>query len=130
MSSDLQVKVWIFIIFVAIYASAKFMGGSKVYVCRDCGYRGKALKAYKGSLLIEIILWCCFIVPGLIYSIYRASSSQKVCRNCRHPSIIPASSPILTNQDTHSSHQLKECPSCAELIRKQARKCRFCGHRL
>jgi uncharacterized membrane protein len=99
MDRDVEVKVWIFLIFVAIYFLVKFMANSKVYVCRDCGYRGRAFKAYKGSILIEIILWCCFILPGIIYSIYRASSSQKVCRNCRHPAIIPADSPILIERD-------------------------------
>ncbi|MGA2224905.1 MAG: hypothetical protein ABSH41_10725, partial [Syntrophobacteraceae bacterium] len=95
----IEVKVLIFLIFVAIYFLVKFMANSKVYVCRDCGYRGRAFKAYKGSVSIEIILWCCFILPGIIYSIYRASSSQKICRNCRHPAIIPADSPILIERD-------------------------------
>ena len=44
---------------------------------------GRQAKAdYRGHLLIEIVLWCCFLLPGLIYTIWRHCSGYKGCRAC------------------------------------------------
>jgi len=64
------------------------------FICSDCHYVGKPLRITKGSLIIEIILWICFFIPGLIYSIWRQTSKQSICPACRHQStMIPVSSP-------------------------------------
>ncbi len=62
-------------------------------VCTQCGYVGKPKRAIKGNGFIEIILWLCFIIPGLIYSIWRSSSRYKVCPKCNNSSLIPVDSP-------------------------------------
>lgn len=62
-------------------------------VCTQCGYVGKPKRAIKGNGFIEIILWLCFLVPGLIYSIWRSSSRYKVCPKCGNTSLIPTDSP-------------------------------------
>ena len=36
----------------------------------------------RGSIWIEIILWLCLIVPGLIYSIWRLTTRRQVCSAC------------------------------------------------
>lgn len=61
-------------------------------VCKRCGAIGKVGKSYKGSLFIEIVLWFCFVVPGLIYSIWRQTSVKKVCSVCGGGELIPSSS--------------------------------------
>ena len=61
-------------------------------VCTQCGYVGKPKRAIKGNGFIEIILWLCFIIPGLVYSIWRSSSRYKVCPKCRNASLIPMDS--------------------------------------
>lgn len=63
------------------------------YICTDCGYLGKPIKITKGSIFIEIILWLAFLIPGLIYSIWRLTTKYRACPKCRHESIIPADSP-------------------------------------
>jgi hypothetical protein len=63
-------------------------------VCSRCGTAGDSKTQTKGSTLIELILWCCMIVPGLIYSVWRRSSRQKVCRACGADALVPAISPI------------------------------------
>lgn len=70
-------------------APAKLSG----YVCALCGSAGSPKYRYRGSILIEIILWCFFLIPGLIYSVWRQTSKEKVCRKCGSPSMIPANSP-------------------------------------
>jgi hypothetical protein len=66
---------------------------SKILVCTQCGYVGKAEGAIKGSILVEIFLWCLLIIPGLIYSAWRSSSRHTVCPKCKNPNLIPADSP-------------------------------------
>lgn len=62
-------------------------------ICTQCGHVGNPKKVTKGSFIIEIILWCLFLVPGLIYTIWRVSSRYKVCPNCKG-TMIPTDSPV------------------------------------
>ena len=68
---------------------AKFNGPA---FCPNCGYEGKPKKVTPGSLAIEIILWICFLVPGIIYSIWRLSSKKIICPSCSNENVIPLSS--------------------------------------
>jgi len=61
--------------------------------CTRCGHDGKGLLATPGSLLIEIVLWLCMIVPGLIYSLWRHSGRYMVCAKCGARTLIPLNSP-------------------------------------
>lgn len=45
-----------------------------------------------GSLILEMGLWILFIIPGLIYSLYRLASYRRGCRICGG-ALIPVSSP-------------------------------------
>jgi hypothetical protein len=52
--------------------------------CMDCNYEG-AVKTYtKGSFAVEILLWLCFLLPGLIYSMWRITSGRyDGCPDCK-----------------------------------------------
>lgn len=63
-------------------------------VCMQCGYHGKAKNATKGSLIIEIVLWLCFLLPGLIYSLWRQSAYRKVCPKCGSEQMVPDNTPM------------------------------------
>ena len=63
-------------------------------VCTTCGHVGKATSITKGSFLIEVVLWLCFLIPGLIYSIWRVTTRTKGCAKCGSPSVIPVDSPV------------------------------------
>ncbi|MDD2915614.1 MAG: hypothetical protein PHP70_09875 [Gallionella sp.] len=65
-------------------------------VCTSCGYVGEPNAITKGSIWIEVVLWLCFLIPGLIYSMWRMSmsSQQNVCPSCGQTALIPAESPI------------------------------------
>lgn len=63
-------------------------------VCGKCGYYDTPRKETRGSFLAELLLWLCFIVPGLLYSIWRISSKVDVCRHCSSSALIPADSPL------------------------------------
>jgi hypothetical protein len=57
--------------------------------CPNCAYEGKARKYTKGSFLIELLLWLLFILPGLLYSLWRVSSRYTGCPNCQYQYVYP-----------------------------------------
>ncbi len=63
------------------------------FVCTTCGFIGSPKKIVKGSILIELVLWLAFLVPGLIYSIWRLTTKYDACPKCKNASMIPADSP-------------------------------------
>lgn len=63
-------------------------------ICSTCGHIGSSKTAVKGSILIEVVLWLCFIIPGIIYSLWRSSSRHKTCPTCGATTLIPLDSPI------------------------------------
>lgn len=62
-------------------------------ICTQCGHIGVPIKVTKGSILLEVLLWLFFIVPGLIYSIWRLSTRYNACQKCKSSNIIPTDSP-------------------------------------
>ncbi len=62
-------------------------------ICLNCGTIGKPKFHTKGSIFLEVILWIMFIVPGVIYSLWRHGSRQWVCRECKSPGIVSLKSP-------------------------------------
>jgi hypothetical protein len=78
-------------------------------LCTACGAVGPTRRNIKGSILTEIILWFFFLIPGLIYTIWRHSTVAQVCRNCGNSSVIPVNSPVaqkfMANHGTSSSVQ-------------------------
>lgn len=75
----------------AIYRDLK--NHEKQYVCRNCGHIGERSRYVPGSLIIEILLWFTFVIPGLIYTLWRCSAKYYVCARCCSRSIIPVDSP-------------------------------------
>lgn len=65
----------------------------KSMYCTNCGRTAKPKKLTKGSLIIELVLWCVMILPGLLYTLWRFTSKVKVCRHCKSPCLISANSP-------------------------------------
>ena len=66
----------------------------KKFICNQCGFIEYPQKKVRGSFWIEIILWLSFIIPGLIYTIWRLTTKQLVCSNCGNATMIPLDSPM------------------------------------
>lgn len=77
-----------------IYSVLKAGRSGKPMVCKACGHQGSGSTKTRGNILIEIILWLCLIIPGLIYSLWRLGSRHKVCAVCGSTELIPIDSPI------------------------------------
>lgn len=63
-------------------------------ICQNCGTRGDSKTITRGSIWIEIVLWLCFLVPGLIYSLWRLTTKQHGCPSCGQTNMIPVNTPI------------------------------------
>lgn len=66
----------------------------KPMVCTTCGHHGPTKLQAKGSLGLELVLWLCFILPGLLYSLWRVSSKRQVCAECGADQLVPEKSPV------------------------------------
>lgn len=62
-------------------------------LCLKCHHNGKVKTVTPGSILIEIILWICLILPGIIYSLWRVSKKAKLCAMCDSSDVVPLGSP-------------------------------------
>lgn len=65
----------------------------KEMVCPHCGYLGVVKRQPKGSFWIELVLWLAFLLPGLIYSIWRLTNTHTICPSCGSDGMVPALSP-------------------------------------
>ncbi len=64
----------------------------KKYVCMECGCQREPIMAKRGMLIIELLMWLLYILPGVIYSIWRGVRKHEVCPNCGEPSVVLTSS--------------------------------------
>ena len=62
-------------------------------LCLACGHQGKPRRIMKGSIGVELLLWLFFLLPGLVYSLWRHISVYDGCSSCGDPSLIPLDSP-------------------------------------
>ncbi len=63
-----------------------------LYICRACWLIATPKDATKGSFFIEIALWCLFIIPGIVYSVWKYITKEKVCPVCSSPAVISINS--------------------------------------
>ena len=94
-------------------------------ICRECGTVGQVKNNTPGSIFIELVLWCCFIVPGLIYSFWRLSKRHEVCAACGGQSMIPLDTPVGAKLAADSGYQAppayKGSPAAEQFGRKIGR---------
>lgn len=62
-------------------------------VCNTCGTVAEPERFTPGSFLIEVVLWLCLLVPGLVYSLWRLSKRHDVCAACGGMELLPLDSP-------------------------------------
>lgn len=66
---------------------------SEQVICANCGHLGPPRVVTQGSFAIELLLWLCFVIPGLIYSLWRRNTRQDVCAKCLCPNPLPLDTP-------------------------------------
>jgi len=63
------------------------------HVCSNCRTPIRPIERAEGSGVVELLLWLFFLVPGIIYSIWRASTRKPRCPICAAPHPIPIGTP-------------------------------------
>jgi ribosomal protein S27AE len=61
--------------------------------CARCGQVGQPATDTPGSLALEVLLWLLFLVPGLVYSVWRVSARREVCAACGSAELLPLHTP-------------------------------------
>ena len=94
--------------------------------CTDCGIVGITSRKMRGSIFIEIVAWLFFIVPGIIYSLWRYTTVARVCPGCASENIIPKDSPrAVEGVAKYKSTLRQQVPGGFEM--KNAIYCKDCG---
>jgi len=63
-----------------------------LYICRACWLVATPKIITKGSTFIEVVLWCLFLIPGILYSVWRYITKEKVCPGCFSLGVSPIDS--------------------------------------
>ncbi len=78
----------------------------------------------RGNGFIELVLWLAYIIPGVIYSIWRRGGEPSICPACKKETLKPYDA-----KEEEVEKQQKEtidCEWCAEPIKPQAKLCKHC----
>ncbi|MHB8767352.1 MAG: hypothetical protein ACYDA8_23850 [Deferrisomatales bacterium] len=51
--------------------------------CRHCGYAGPAEPLAPGRAVVEALLWIAFLIPGVLYSLWRLFGRRYLCPRCK-----------------------------------------------
>jgi predicted RNA-binding Zn-ribbon protein involved in translation (DUF1610 family) len=60
----------------------------KQFQCPNCNWKGIPAVVAPGNIAVEILLWIFFIIPGLIYSVWRMASKYEACPKCKNRNIV------------------------------------------
>lgn len=80
------------LIFFLVKAMFGISRGKRMH-CMTCGTEDAPARITQGNVAIEIVLWISFIIPGLIYSLWRMNSRHNACRACGARHLAPVKSP-------------------------------------
>lgn len=88
------------------------MSSDSERICTTCGHTGEPGRYTPGSFLIEVVLWLCLIVPGLVYSLWRLSARRDVCAKCGASTLLPLDAPLARRfVQTNGLQQATAAPS-------------------
>jgi len=86
--------VMLFIAFAAIGLAVVLFRSQPSMVCTRCKTVARPKTRTGGSFALEILLWLMFLLPGLIYTLIRSSSTARVCPACGSAELVPTTSPV------------------------------------
>jgi hypothetical protein len=90
---DVTTMAIVLLVVLAIVLCFWFKPEPAKKVCTRCHAVGLPRNEVRGSFGIEVLLWICFIIPGVLYSFWRLSSKRPVCQTCGSDALVPVNSP-------------------------------------
>lgn len=78
---------------IALFFVKTIPVSSDVLFCSNCGLDGTPVIKRVGNIQIEVLLWLCGIIPGIVYSSWSYGSASAVCPSCSSNNMIPLNSP-------------------------------------
>jgi len=96
-------------------------------VCTRCGTIGWPKRYTPGTFGMELLLFLFFIIPGLIYGIWRIAARKDVCAACLSDALVPIGSPAGRALAGRIQPQAggSFCAACGAPVR--GRFCASCG---
>ena len=94
--------------------------------CKHCKFVGPG--ELPGYGWIEAVLYLFYLIPGVIYSVWRRGKGRHVCPRCHTPFMVSHTQVPQPRAELESDS--RKCPFCAETIKAEARICRFCDREL
>jgi len=98
-------------------------------VCTRCGTIGWPKRHVPGTFVTELLLFLFFIVPGLIYGIWRLAATKNVCAACLADALVPLDSTTgraIANRAQPAMHTSGSfCGDCGAKV--EGRFCAVCG---
>lgn len=79
-----------FAVFMLVSSSYRYGEWSPRVACRVCGSLESPKVTKPGGDRLQILLLCCFVVPGIVYAIWRKSGEKLVCNLCGSEQVDPA----------------------------------------
>lgn len=68
---------------------------SRHWLCTQCGAQTSApLRVAPGSSWVTLVLAVPFVVPAIVYAVWRHTSRRDSCPTCGHAQLIPADAPL------------------------------------
>ena len=62
-------------------------------ICTQCGHYGRVTMKNRGSVILLLFLFLCFVVPGVLYLLYMLTGHTEHCRQCGQTTLIKPDSP-------------------------------------
>jgi len=69
------------------------MAREKGWGCLTCGTEDRVVLRPRGYFALEVFLWLLYLLPGLLYSMWRVSTKYRACSVCGSEDVVPLTSP-------------------------------------
>jgi hypothetical protein len=92
-------------------------------VCTRCGTVGLPKRHTPGSFGVELLPFLLFIIPGIVYGVWRLSARTWVCGVCMADVLVPVDSPM--GKAVIAQTVMFHCQACGAQI--HWRFCSACG---
>lgn len=86
--NDAEVLIYFLIALIVLLYLSTRPKKMALISCPNCKYYGAAYKSIGGSSGVELLLWLFFLLPGLIYSVWRSSTRDYFCPQCKWGHVI------------------------------------------